>query len=334
MLKIVGDVNFSDGYFDPGFGIGSKIKNGDDPFCHLNRKKDDFWIGNFECVCASFITGKPFIIDPQVLDQVELFDLFGVANNHVMQHGEEAYREMLGYLDRKKILYVGCNERKSIVFEHQGKKIGMLAFSQRPDNFTSMPLYWSLPEYKDIKSQITYLSDCDFKIAYIHWGNEFINYPYNDQKQFAHFLVDCGVDLVIGMHPHVMQGFEVYKGRYIFYSLGNFLFYMPWEPTKYSIVVNVDFETEKLITVEYVKIGNDNFPSMVQSVPKEYSLEYLNGLIIINEENEKYYAKVTQCYKYYRKVNRLTIIRDFLRMKNIHRINIIKDFIDRRFKKL
>lgn len=334
MLKIVGDINFSDGYFDPGFGTGSKIKNGADPFCHLNRKKEDFWIGNFECVCTSFITEKPFIINPQVLDQVQLFDLFGVANNHVMQHGEKAYREMLDYLDKKRVLYVGSNERKSIVFEHQGKKIGLLAFSQRPDNFTPLPLYWSLPEYKEVKSQITCLSDCDFKIAYIHWGNEFINYPYNDQKQFAHFLVDCGVDLVIGMHPHVMQGFEVYKDKYIFYSLGNFLFYMPWEPTKYSIVVNVDFETEEFITTEYVKIGDDSFPSIIQSVPKEYSLEYLNSLIMVKEENEKYYAKVTQCYKDYRKVNRRTIIRDFLRMKNVHRINIIKDFIDRRFKKL
>ena len=332
MLKIVGDINFSDGYFDLGFGIGSKIKNGANPFCHLERRVEDFWIGNFECVCTSFDIEKPFIIAPQELDRIRLFDLFGVANNHVMQHGDEAYYEMLHYLEKNNVLYAGCNERRSVRFEHQGKKIGILAFSQRPDNFTSSPLYWSLPEYKEIEIEIAHLSDCDFNIAYIHWGNEFINYPYNDQKQFAHFLIDSGVDLIVGMHPHVMQGSEIYKGKHIFYSLGNFLFYMPWEPTKYSLIVNVDFEADEMVTTEYAKIGIDNLPTIVLSVPEEYSIDYLNGLISINEENEKYYAKVARCYRKYRKVNRRTIIRDFLHMKNRYRINIIKDFINRKIK--
>lgn len=332
MLKIVGDINFSDGYFDLGFGIGSKIANGIDLFCHLERKVEDFWIGNFECVCTTLDVEKPFIITPQNLDNIRLFDLFGVANNHVMQYGNEAYREMLHYLDRNNILYVGCNKRRSVRFEHQGKKIGILAFSQRPDNFTHFPLYWSLPEYKEIEMEIESLSDCDFNIAYIHWGNEFINYPYNDQKQFAHFLIDSGIDLIIGMHPHVMQGFEIYNGKHIFYSLGNFVFYMPWEPTKYSLIINVDFEADKIVTTEYVKIGTDSLPRVVSSVPKEYSVEYLNRLIEINEENEKYYAKVTQYYKKYRTVNRRTIIRDFIHMKNRYRIDIIKDFINRKIK--
>lgn len=331
MLKIVGDVNFADGYFDLGLGVGSRIMNGADPFGYLDRQVEDFWIGNFECVCASSATGKPFVIDSQHLDCVEFFDLFGVANNHVMQHGIKAYHEMLSHLNEKNILYAGSNEQRSVKFEHQGKKVGVLAFSQRPDNFTCFPLYWSLPEYKEIQLEITHLSDCDFKIAYIHWGNEFINYPYIDQKQFAHFLVDSGIDLVIGMHPHVMQGFEIYNDKYIFYSLGNFLFNMPWKPTKYSLMVNVDFKADKPITTSYVRIGNDISPNITLSVPNEYSIEHLNKLITINEENEKYYAKVARCYKNYRKVNRCTIICDFFRMKNKYRINIIKDFINRKF---
>ncbi|EYA01076.1 bacterial capsule synthesis PGA_cap family protein [Bacteroides fragilis str. S23 R14] len=129
-----------------------------------------------------------------------------------------------------------------------------------------------------------------------------------------------------------MQGFEIYNGKHIFYSLGNFVFYMPWEPTKYSLIINVDFEADKIVTTEYVKIGTDSLPRVVSSVPKEYSVEYLNRLIEINEENEKYYAKVTQYYKKYRTVNRRTIIRDFIHMKNRYRIDIIKDFINRKIK--
>ena len=330
MLKIVGDINFSDGYFDLGFGVGSKIKEGRSPFENLYKKSSDFWIGNFECVCSSSETERPFVIHPTNLDKVELLNLFGVANNHVMQHGEVAYREMLDYITQRGILYVGSRENRSVKFEHQNRKIGMLAFSQRPDNFTSFPLYWSLPEYQEIVKEIDRLVDCDFKIAYIHWGNEFINYPYNDQKQFAHFLVDNGIDLIVGMHPHVLQGCEIYKDKHIFYSLGNFVFYMPWEPTKYSLLINVDFEKRELITTEYIKISNEGFPCVIEEVPERYSMDYLNKLLKINDENEKYYTKVYRYYKSYRKVNRCQIVRDFFRMKNKYRINIIKDFVKRR----
>ena len=178
--------------------------------------------------------------------------------------------------------------------------------------------------------EIEKLSGCDFKIAYIHWGNEFINYPYIDQKQFAHFLVDAGIDLVVGMHSHVAQGYEIYKSKYIFYSLGNFVFYMPWEPTRYSLMVNVDFEKGVRVTTEYVRIGEDGFPNIVEDVPKKYTVEYLNRLLAINEENEKYYGKVFYYYKKYRKVNRSRIFRDFLRMQNRYKVSIVKDFIKRR----
>ena len=68
-------------------------------------------------------------------------------------------------------------------------------------------------------------NDC-FKIVYLHWGNEFVNCPSETQIKLAHWLVDLGFDLIVGMHSHVLQGFEEYKGKYIFYSIGNCLFDM------------------------------------------------------------------------------------------------------------
>ena len=116
MLRIAGDINFTDGFFDTGFGTGSSIKKKADPFGNLRRAKDDFWIGNLECVCASHsdktgLHGKQFIIAPQSLSHIRHFDLYGVANNHVMQHGGEAYREMLGYLQGAGVGYVGSKAR-------------------------------------------------------------------------------------------------------------------------------------------------------------------------------------------------------------------------------
>ena len=337
MLRIVGDCNFADGFFDMGFGTGTLIKNGSDPFQYIKgNTKDDLWIGNFECVCSGVSAkegteARQFIIAPDACDHVNHLDLYGVANNHVMQHGSEAYRQMVGYIGGKGVQYAGTQEKPSTVFEHQGKKVAITAFNQRPENFTKPPLYWAMPEYEDVRTELKKYEDCDYKIVYVHWGIEFINYPYNDQKQFAHFLIDCGVDLVIGMHPHVMQGYEVYRGKYIFYSLGNCVFNMPWEPTRYSLQVNVDLKTSE-VSYKYLHIGADYFPRYVEQVPEKYTMGYLNTLIGICEDNEKYFAKADICLGQYRKANRKNIIKNIWRLKFSDISSMMLEFINRRFK--
>ena len=337
MLKIVGDINFSDGFFDMGFGVGAAIRKGFDPFAKLYRKRTDFWIGNLECVCANTsdkqgVYAKQFLISPRDLMHVKHLDLYGAANNHVMQHGESAYREMLWYLSEHGVQYVGSLERRSTTFFHEGKKVGIMAFSQRPDNFSQRPLYWCLPEYAEIQSELAKLADCDFRIIFVHWGNEFINYPYLDQKAFAHFMVDCGADLIVGMHPHILQGYEIYHGKHIFYSLGNCVFNMPWEPTKYSIVLQVDLSGDTIISYEYLKIGDDYLPEIVKDVPPGYRMEDLNKFITLSNENEIYYKQVFAYTRKYKKENRRDIATHFLKLNFKDAVVVIKDFINRRLK--
>lgn len=326
MLRIFGDIDLSDGYFDRGIGVGAKLKRGQNPFEAIPRDKDDFWIGNFECVCSNEKeTGVPFIINPEHFQDFPHLNLYGVANNHVMQHGDFAYSEMLNYFDSKNILYAGTHNRRSVKFYHQRKKVGLLAFSQRPDNFTDAPLYWHLPEMSDIEGEISKISDCDYKIAFLHWGYEFINYPNVEQKQLAHWMVDKGIDIVVGMHPHVMQGYEIYKGKYIFYSLGNCVFNMPWDPTKYGLTLKIDLSAEPRVEYEYILLES-YFPRIVNDVPEKYSVEYLNSLLKINEDNEKYFAKAYKSYLEYRKVNRRDILCNFMKIGPKASCQIIKNF--------
>ncbi|MCP9613014.1 CapA family protein [Coprobacter tertius] len=340
MLRIVGDINLTDGFFDTGFGIGSRMAKGEDPFRYLKRRDGDFWIGNLECVCADIsiekgLYGRQFIVSPEHLKQIRHFDLYGVANNHVMQHGEEAYKSMLQYIRTVGSQYVGSATKKSFTFVHQGRNVGIIAFSQRPENFSKNPLYWSMPEYEKIVIELQLIADCDFKIAYIHWGNEFIGYPYNDQQQFAHWLVDIGFDLVVGMHPHVLQGYEIYRNKYIFYSLGNFVFNMPWEPTKYSIVLNVDLSDKPAISYDYIHIGNDCFPVYILSeeVPERLRFEYLNRFILLNRENELYYKTVFKSMNTYRIHNYIGILKNIFRYKYSDFQVIFFDFLKRRMAK-
>ena len=338
MIKIVGDCNFADGYFDVGFGVGTELAKGRNPFAYLNILEKDYWIGNFECVASNIsdkfgIKEKYFRVSPELLKQFRNLNLYGVANNHVMQHGERAYREMLETIGDLGVDYVGSDAKRSHVFMHQGKTIGVIAFSQRPDNFTRNPLYWSLPEYSEIKKEIDSLHDVDFKIAFIHWGIEFTDHPYIDQIQFAHYLVDCGIDFVVGMHPHVLQGVEEYKGKTIAYSLGNCLFNMAWGPTRYSVIANVDFESSQLISFQYIEITrNTYFPNVIDSIPSKYAITSLSAKIGKYIENELYFNEVFRMTSLYRKENRKKFIKNLRHLGIKESIQMVREFVQRRFK--
>ena len=151
MLKILGDINLADWYFDIGYGMGTAIKSGINPFSYLNRKNNDFWLGNFECVCADIPNkNHAFVINPNDLNLFQQLNFYGIANNHVMQAGDAAYMQTITYFNQNKILFAGYDKQRAIQFYHEGKKIGIFAFSQRPDNFSKSPLYWHIPELQEI----------------------------------------------------------------------------------------------------------------------------------------------------------------------------------------
>jgi hypothetical protein len=336
MLKIVGDINLTDGYFDVGFGIGSKLAKGFDPFTYLERKEEDLWIGNFEGVASNGsdkagMAKNQFRIAPKNLTHLKHMDVYGVANNHAMQHGNGAYEETVSTLEKLGARCFGMDERRSIVIEHQKRVISLTGFSQRIDSFSEKPLYWHNPELWDIECEVKKLPKEAFKIAYVHWGNEFINYPSSTQKKWAHWIVDCVYDLVIGMHPHIMQGHEVYSGRHIFYSIGNFVFDMPWEPTKYGAVINIDFSgPEAKISCEYARIGKDFAPRIIPSgeVPSAYRFEHLNTLIGREENSEEYHHEIDRYYRMYRSANHRDIIYKMIKHPESS-FSLITDFIKR-----
>lgn len=337
MLKIVGDINLTDGYFDVGFGVGSKLKQGFNPFQYIHRYDEDCWVGNFEGVASetSDKTGNAalqFRVEPQYLSHLKHFNLYGIANNHAMQHGANAYQRTFDHLTSCGCLCFGSNAQKTQVFEHQGKKVSITGFSQRIDAFSQEPCYWHNPEYKEIEQEIKQLPEDAFKIVFVHWGNEFINRPSSPQKHFAHWLVDIGCDIVIGMHPHILQGYEQYQGKYVFYSLGNFVFDMPWEPTKYGAVVSVDLAKETIVpNVEYVRINDEFAPQIIdeKDVPKAFRFDYLNEQLVKEDNSEEYHTEINRCYKQYRKANHKDIIKKMLAHPAVIG-GVVKDFIRRR----
>lgn len=340
MIWFTGDINYSDGCFDIGIGTGTKIKKGLDPFLHLAKKKEDIWVANFECVCSSIsinkgYASKEFRIEPDLIKRLSHPNIYSVANNHVMQHGTEAYKDMLHNILSFGSDFVGTNEKKTLFFHHSGKSVAISSFSLRPENFKFGTAYWYNPELKDIEQEFySNVKIANFKVAYIHWGIEYMNYPYIDQRKIAHFLIDLGYDLIIGMHPHILQGYEIYKEKYIFYSLGNTIFNMAWYKTKYGALVYVDLSTEKpSIGYKYISINSNYSPKIIleTDVPEDCRFGYLNSLIDHNTENEKYFKTLLKFNNDYRTANHIKIFKDFFRLNPKVSYDIIKQYIIRRF---
>ena len=99
---------------------------------------------------------------------------------------------------------------------------------------------YSAFDLADAQKQIKENNDSDLIVVYMHFGNEYSNSPNGDQVKIAHELIDSGADVVLGSHPHVTQGIEMYNGKPIFYSLGNFIFDQSNEATHSAYFVQID----------------------------------------------------------------------------------------------
>ena len=141
-------------------------------------------------------------------------DVVSFANNHTHDYGEAGYEETLKTLDESSIDYYGYRGHY-LIKDINGVKVGLFAF-----------LDVNGLNYSVLNDAINYMKKnrCNIIIASMHWGNMY-NYTQDIvQINMAHYLIDNGVDLVIGHHPHVLQGIEKYKDKYILYSLGNFVY--------------------------------------------------------------------------------------------------------------
>lgn len=338
MIYFVGDICLCDKAFDIGFGVGSRLSKGElFPFGRLEKKDGDIWVGNFEGVLSertnrNDYTASSFRINGETFDKCKsIIDFWGVANNHVMEHGSEAYNQMEDILSKKSKGAFGSQSNRTVCFDCNGRKISVTGICLRAEETKNEPLYWHLPEFCEIEEEYKKNSWADVKVAYIHWGVEYVDYPSVEQVKFAHWLIDLGFDLIVGMHPHVLQGFEIYKDKHIFYSLGNFVFNMAYEPSKYSAIVKFDIESNK-VGYQYVHIGEDCCPEIVseEQVPVDLRFDALNKKIGKVKNIEKYVSDYKKGLKAYRKCNNRFILRNVLNFQPSIIYQMIIGFIKRR----
>ena len=162
-----------------------------------------------------------FSFDPLLIPMLQKynFSLFSQANNHSLDMGREGFSESKKYLEEGRFDYYGeqysIDDDSMIIKSIGNKKVAFIGV-----NDTNTPI--NLTRAKELIKKAE--TRADFTVMNIHWGAEYKLLSNERQRYLAHEFVDAGVDVVIGHHPHVVQEMEVYRGKPIFYSLGNFIF--------------------------------------------------------------------------------------------------------------
>ncbi|HQO10485.1 MAG TPA: CapA family protein [Clostridiales bacterium] len=162
-----------------------------------------------------------------------------LANNHIMDFGEEAYNYTIKILKENKIPYFGVGNiedkfNNPLIIKDKFALFGYACKSTNGVFGTNEKIGAALFDLDKTIIEIDKYRGKYFIIINIHWGQEYFSFPKPEDVVKARKLVDSGADLIIGHHTHKIQSYEKYRGKYIFYSIGNAIFHDGVVPSKYD----------------------------------------------------------------------------------------------------
>ncbi len=203
------------------------------------------------------------------------FDVVNLANNHMLDYGCKGLETTLETLSAHSIAAVGAGSHRSaacdpVYLERQGMTLAFLGFS-----FTFPRAFWARPDrcgtchpgeslMQDLVGEAR--EKADVVVVSFHWGQEKRTTPKPYQIFFAQRAIDSGADLVLGHHPHVLQGLQWYRGKLIAYSLGNYAFGSYSETARTSMILEVNLAPKRTLYGRVIPISVYN--SQVNFQPK------------------------------------------------------------------
>lgn len=267
----------------------------------------DFILANLEAPVAGNVKQEDdimtFIAKPQTLSEVGFISAFSLANNHINDAGIIGIEESIKYLEKNNFEWNGFYKDKyePILFEKNSIKCAIICCTDvinidiKDKNF-KRKLLWlddeivnnAINEYKEKEY---------FVILYVHGGIMFSRYPNPAFRNALHSKIDKGVDSIITVHPHVIGCEETYKGKKIFYSLGDFIMDGHSERRRSSMILNINLKKDFSFTYELIPtyINNGLETGLATWKKKEKLLkswkEVSESLIKNTKNYDSYYKK-------------------------------------------
>ncbi len=190
-------------------------------------------------------------------------NVFNLANDHSLDCGREALLQMMSWLNASGYYTVGAGQnqdqaRVPLYVTHGGITLGILSFINFPVEGLQYCEACTGPGFYDREAMIRYMKEmerrADYRIVTFHWGSEYSLLPDNYQVNLAHEAVDFGADLVIGHGPHVMQSIEKVRGKWIIYSLGNFVYDQIFPGGLEGAILCAEFRPGKMMNLRLLPV--------------------------------------------------------------------------------
>ncbi len=264
-LMFVGDVMLSR-------GVGSRMRGLDDweyPFEKAAEilRTADLTFGNLECPISD--QGRDlrhlysFRADPRALQGLEGagFDVVSQANNHTYDWGPKALLDSLQRLRAAGIRTVGAGRNDleahyPLIVDLEGLRVGFLAYveispKEAVAGVDRPGVAWL--DSERVLADIRFARPLvDVLVVCPHWGVEYSPEPRPDQVKLAQQIIDAGGDLIVGSHPHVVQPLDQYRGRWIAYSLGNFVFDQERAETRRGLILKVTVRDKRIANLTMI----------------------------------------------------------------------------------
>lgn len=273
-LVAVGDIMLGDHPVTFGHGVKSMIeKSGEEsPFVKVSEvlHGGDIVFGNVEAVLSDQglvrgdLVSEEFRGAPRFGSMLAAagFNVVGFANNHCMEHGEDAFVDTVQVLRNNGMRVAGLVDLNGccepVRMSVQGLQIMLLSYSLCPENYhkgSSVPYAHQQNFERVLEEVVSFRGQADILLLSLHWGYEYVDYPSPKQVQLAHrFIDEAGVNLIIGHHSHVLQAVERYRDSVVVYSLGNFVFDMWQRPTRDSMAFQATISKDGCIDYDLVPI--------------------------------------------------------------------------------
>ncbi len=193
-----------------------------------------------------------FTFDPIVatLLYTHTIHVVNLGNNHILNFGTQGLAQTKQYLQEANVQFFGnaaadTTQERSLILEKNGIRIG----------FVNYNAFGTDAEARVLADLAAVRPQSDIVLVYTHWGTEYVPTANAGIQELAHTFIDAGADAVIGSHPHVVQQHELYNGRHIYYSLGNFVFDQYFEPAvQQGMLIGLTISNDEIVDAAEIPI--------------------------------------------------------------------------------
>jgi poly-gamma-glutamate synthesis protein (capsule biosynthesis protein) len=310
-IAFVGDINLGEYYTTFGHGPGTLADNTylfeavDDIFQNV-----DFAVGNLEAsICRHGLNSSDpesavLRVKPQHSKQLKQanFQLLQIANNHTVQHGEDAFAESIAELKKIGVQAVGHNGQQPALVEINNIRLGFLAASDVPDNSNKEQQLYQRMDDAFLDRVTSSVGTVDHLVVMLHWGLEASTEPLPYQIEYASRLKELGVRAIIGSHPHLFYPVECNPSFVCAYSLGNFIFDLPWENRLLkSGILEVTFQKKTIhAKVWPITLSKDGALPVLSGTAKDVN----GGLTLYNLGHSMRYQQLKKLSYFFRKLHK------------------------------